>query len=52
VDRSVVLLDDIDPQLWPANVSSRIADHPVSRIDELVPWNWKHGGHVVTACAA
>ena len=34
-------LNDIDPQAWLADVLARIADHPVSRIDELLPWNWQ-----------
>ena len=33
-------LNDVDPQVWLANVLARIADHPVSRLDELLPWNW------------
>jgi transposase len=34
-------LNDIDPQAWLADVLRRIADHPASRLDELLPWNWK-----------
>ena len=34
-------LNDIDPQAWLADVLARIAGHPVSRLDELLPWNWK-----------
>jgi transposase len=33
-------LNDIDPQAWLANVLGRIADHPVNRLDQLLPWNW------------
>lgn len=34
-------LNDIDPQAWLADVLARIAEHPASRLDELLPWNWK-----------
>ncbi len=34
-------LNDIDPQAWLADVISRIASHPASKLDELLPWNWK-----------
>ena len=34
-------LNDIDPQAWLADVLDRIASHPVSRLDELLPWNWQ-----------
>ncbi|MGV3769920.1 MAG: IS66 family transposase, partial [Sphingobium phenoxybenzoativorans] len=33
-------LSDVDPQAWLADILGRIADHPASRIDELLPWNW------------
>ena len=31
-------LNDIDLQVWLADVLARIADHPVNRVDELLPW--------------
>jgi transposase len=34
-------LNDVDPQAWLADVLARIADHPLSQLDELLPWNWK-----------
>ena len=34
-------LCDVDPRAWLADVLARIADHPASRIDELLPWNWQ-----------
>ena len=34
-------LNDVDPQAWLADVLRRIADHPASKLDELLPWNWK-----------
>ncbi len=33
-------LNDIDPQAWLADVLARIADHPVNKLAELLPWNW------------
>jgi transposase len=33
-------LNDVDPQAWLADVLARIADHPVSRLGDLLPWNW------------
>jgi len=34
-------LNGIDPQAWLADILGRIADHPASRLAELLPWNWK-----------
>jgi transposase len=34
-------LNNVDPQAWLADVLARIADHPASRIDELLPWHWQ-----------
>jgi hypothetical protein len=34
-------MNDVDPQAWLADVLARIADHPASKLDELLPWNWK-----------
>ena len=45
-------LNDVDPQAWLADVLARIATHPNSRIDELLPWNWRHARASPTAQAA
>src|SRR6201984_49215 len=34
-------LNDIDPQAWLADVLAPIAEHPTSRLDDLLPWNWR-----------
>ena len=31
-------LNGVDPQAWLTDVLSRIADHKINRIDELLPW--------------
>ena len=33
-------LNDIDPQAWLADVLARIADTPLSKLEQLLPWNW------------
>ena len=33
-------LNDVDPRAWLAGVLARIADHPASRLHELLPWHW------------
>jgi transposase len=35
-------MNDVDPQAWLADVLARIAAHPVQRLDELLPWNWRN----------
>ena len=42
-------LNDIDPRAWLADVLARIADYPVSRLDELLPWNWVHHRTAIAA---
>jgi hypothetical protein len=42
-------LGNVDPQPWLADVLARIADHPVSRLDELLPWNWRKPGPALAA---
>jgi hypothetical protein len=34
-------LNNLDPQAWLADVLERIADQPVRRLHELLPWNWQ-----------
>ena len=36
-------LNDVDPQAWLADVLSRMPNLPVSRLPELLPWNWAAG---------
>jgi hypothetical protein len=32
-------MNDVDPQAWFADILARLANHPVHRIKELMPWN-------------
>ena len=34
-------MNGLDVQAYLADVIARIADHPINRIDELLPWNWR-----------
>jgi transposase len=33
-------LNSVDPQAWLTDVLTRIADHKINRIDELLPWHY------------
>src|ERR1700751_2300791 len=35
-------LNDVDPQAWLADVLARVANHPIRRLDELLPWHGRH----------
>jgi transposase len=34
-------LAGVNPEAWLADVLARLHDHPVNRLDDLLPWNWK-----------
>ena len=33
-------LNGVDPEAWLADVVARIANHPINRLDDLLPWKW------------
>ena len=45
-------MNGIDPQAWLTDVLARIAEHPVQRLDELLPWNWRSKSASEAAIAA
>ncbi len=45
-------MNSVDPQAWLADALSRIAGHPVHRLDELLPWNWRALAQPVSVLAA
>jgi transposase len=34
-------MNDIDPQVWLADILARLPAYPAHRIDDLLPWNWR-----------
>ena len=44
-------LNDVDPQAWLADVLARIAAHPVQQLGDLLPWNWRKSGDVLSQAA-
>lgn len=34
-------LNGVEPEAWFTDVIERIGNHPINRIDELLPWNWQ-----------
>jgi transposase len=45
-------MNHVDPQTWLSDVLSRIAAHPMHRLDELLPWNWRSRESIAPAQAA
>jgi transposase len=45
-------MNHVDPQAWLADVLSRIAAHPMHRLDELLAWNWQFQSLAAPARAA
>src|SRR6476646_63125 len=35
-------LNGVDPRAWLADVLARIADHKITELAALLPWNWRH----------
>jgi transposase len=44
-------MNDVDPQAWLADVLARIAEHPVHKLDELLPWNWRPAAASISLAA-
>ena len=35
-----IALDDVDQPAWLTDTLARIADHKITRLDELMPWSY------------
>jgi transposase len=42
-------LNGIEPFAYLRDVLTRIADHKINRIDELLPWAWATAAHLAAA---
>lgn len=42
-------MNDVDPQAWLADVLARLPDMPLSRLPELLPWNWPRTAQRIAA---
>jgi transposase len=42
-------LNDVDPQAWLADVLARIAEHKITELAALLPWNWKRARSLADA---
>lgn len=42
-------MNDVDPQAWLADVLARLPDMPLSRLPELLPWNWPRTAQRIVA---
>ena len=42
-------MNDVDPQAWLADVLARLPDMPLSRLPDLLPWNWPRTAQRIAA---
>jgi IS66 C-terminal element len=42
----------VDPQAWLADVLARIADHRITNLAALLPWNWENSRDIMPHTAA
>jgi len=42
-------MNDVDPQAWLADVLARLPDMPLSRLPEVLPWNWPRTAQRIAA---
>jgi transposase len=44
-------MNNVDPEAWLRDILARLPEHPVSKINQLLPWNWKKAQTLVLAAA-
>jgi transposase len=42
-------LNGVEPEAWFTDVIERIGNHPINRIDELLPWSWRAARDTIQA---
>ena len=42
-------LNGVDPQAWLADVLARIAETPIQKLDQLLPWSWRPHDQAIAA---
>lgn len=45
-------MNNVDPQAWLTDIFARVASHPATRVEELMPGNWIDPGKQIQSAQA